>query len=50
MVAGPKKTDGLVPRIKDSIEELNSHLEGFKLAHREYIERILEDVSKEEMN
>ena len=35
LVVGPKKSDGLVPRINDFIMEMESHLEGFKLAHRE---------------
>ena len=37
LVAGPKKTDRLVSRFEDSIEELDSHSEGFKLAHQEYV-------------
>ena len=48
---GPKKADRLSLRIDDSIIELESHMETFKLAHREYVERILENTSgdKEEM-
>ena len=41
-------TDSLVFRIDNSIKELESHMEVFKLAHREYVERILEDDSGDE--
>ena len=48
---GPDKTDSLALRIDNYIMELESHMETFKLAHREYVERILENASgdKEEM-
>ena len=40
IVASSKKALGLVSRIDESIEEMQSHLEDLELAHREYIKRI----------
>ena len=49
---GPENANSLVFRIDDSIEEVEPHLEDLKLAHREYVKKILEDISEdeEEMN
>ena len=49
--AGPKNADSLAFSIDNSIKEVESHMKNFKIAHREYFERITENTSgdKEEM-
>ena len=44
----PEKADNLASRINDSIMEMETNIETIKLAHREYVERILENASKDE--
>ena len=48
LMAGHERTDGLVSRIDDSMEEVESQMEDFKLAHREYIMKILENPGGDE--
>ena len=52
ILADSAKAEGLTSRINYSIKDIESHLEEFKLAHREYVRKILEDDSRdeEEMN
>ena len=45
--SGPENADSLVFRIKNSIKEMESHIEDFMLAHREYVERIRENATEE---
>ena len=44
----PKEANNMALKVSNSIKEVESHLEDFKLAHREYVKRIIEDTCREE--